>query len=69
MLTDLQQARDNITDDDDDGNFSVIPLLMQNKPPLSDDSTKADVEMRPDEVSKQEEGLVSLEPVHLLLVV
>ena len=47
LLTDLQ-ARDNITDDDDNGN--TVPLLMQNKVPVKDDSTKADVELRPDEV-------------------
>ena len=46
LLTDLQQARDNIADDD--GN--TVPLLMQNKAPVRDDSTKADVELRPDQV-------------------
>ena len=41
----------NVTDDDE---LNVVPLLMQNKPPVDDDSTDnglADLELRPDEVN------------------
>ena len=59
LLIDLQEARDNITNDDD--NLNVVPLLMQNKAPVNDDCTKADVELRPNQVSERK--------CHLLLTV
>ena len=42
---------------DPDDELSVVPLLMQNKPPIGDDSADdkmADLELRPEEVSKRE---------------
>ena len=42
---------------DPDDELSVVPLLMQNKPPIGDDSADdkmADLELRPEEVSKGE---------------
>ena len=35
----------------DDDDVNAVPLLMQNKPPVPDDSVTADVELRPEEVS------------------
>ena len=42
---------------DPDDEVSVVPLLMQNKPPIGDDSADdkmADLELRPEEVSQRE---------------
>ena len=53
MFSDVEEAQAHAGDGDGDGddNGPVVPLLMQNKPPVEEQRDRiADLELRPDEV-------------------